>query len=194
MNDEGNELKERILNEAGKLISKYGISKTTMNDIAKACGKGKSTLYHYYVSKEEIALEVINREVEKLFAKMEDVIKSTEDPREQLRLYVLTRIKLLKKMAKFYESFREDYISEYGFIEKIRKRYDRKEIRIISGILENGIKKYVFLIENPEDVAIAFVIALKGFEYKWATEVKQKELFRHVNSLMDVFFRGIDKR
>ncbi|MCD6245271.1 TetR/AcrR family transcriptional regulator [candidate division WOR-3 bacterium] len=194
MNNGNDELKEKILEAAGKLISKYGISKTTMNDIARACGKGKSTLYHYYGSKEEIALEVINREVVKLFSKMRSAIASTDDPKEQLRVYVLTRVKLLKEVADFYESFREDYFREFGFVEKIRKRYDDEEKRIITGILKAGIDKGAFTMENPEDVANAFVIALKGFEYKWATDIKQRDIFRHVNSLMDVFFKGIEKR
>ena len=60
--------------------------------------------------------------------------------------------------------------------------------------MKAGIDKGAFTMENPEDVANAFVIALKGFEYKWATDIKQRDIFRHVNSLMDVFFKGIEKR
>ena len=194
MKNDNDELKERILKEAGKLISKYGVSKTTMNDIAKACGKGKSTLYHYYRGKEEIFLEVINIEVSKLFMKIREVLKSSDDPKEQLKLYVTTRIKLLKDVANFYKSFSEDYIKEYGFVEKIRKKYDEEEKKIISDILKRGVQKGIFFVEDPEKVADAFVIALKGFEYKWATETKQKNIQKYVESLMDIFFKGIEKR
>ncbi|OYW78704.1 MAG: TetR family transcriptional regulator, partial [Sphingobacteriia bacterium 32-37-4] len=40
--------KEDIIREAQKLFQAYGLKKTTMEDIAKALGKGKSTLYYYY--------------------------------------------------------------------------------------------------------------------------------------------------
>jgi AcrR family transcriptional regulator len=45
--------KEDIIREAQKLFQTYGLKKTTMEDIAKALGKGKSTLYYYYQSKEQ---------------------------------------------------------------------------------------------------------------------------------------------
>ena len=47
-------IKAKILEGADKLFQKYGLGKTTMEDIAKDAGKGKSTLYYYFKSKEEI--------------------------------------------------------------------------------------------------------------------------------------------
>ena len=49
-----NEQKERILSAAKNLFSRFGLEKTTMEDIAKAAGKGKSSLYYYFKSKEEV--------------------------------------------------------------------------------------------------------------------------------------------
>lgn len=43
-------LKEKILTGADMLFQKYGLTKTTMEDIAREAGKGKSTLYYYFKS------------------------------------------------------------------------------------------------------------------------------------------------
>ena len=45
-----------ILRAAEALFQKWGLKKTTMEDIAKEAGKGKSTLYYYFKSKAEILL------------------------------------------------------------------------------------------------------------------------------------------
>ena len=42
-----------IINGAKKLVQQYGLKKTTMEDIAKAAGKSKSTLYYYFKDKED---------------------------------------------------------------------------------------------------------------------------------------------
>ena len=42
------QLREESITAAQKLFQQYGLHKTTMEDIAKAMGRGKSTLYYYY--------------------------------------------------------------------------------------------------------------------------------------------------
>lgn len=67
MSEKDELIKTEILREAQKLFVHYGWSKTTMEDIAKAAGKGKSTLYYYYKSKEQIFDNVVTREMEEVF-------------------------------------------------------------------------------------------------------------------------------
>ena len=47
-------VKAAILQAAETLFQRWGIAKTTMEDIAHATGKGKSTLYYYFKSKDEV--------------------------------------------------------------------------------------------------------------------------------------------
>ncbi|MCK4357400.1 MAG: helix-turn-helix transcriptional regulator, partial [Candidatus Cloacimonetes bacterium] len=44
--------KEQILKVAGNIFAKFGLKKTTMDEIAKLARMGKSTLYYYFKSKE----------------------------------------------------------------------------------------------------------------------------------------------
>ncbi|MFW6389223.1 MAG: TetR/AcrR family transcriptional regulator, partial [Marinilabiliaceae bacterium] len=48
-----------ILKSARELFAKFGYRKTTMEDIAQALRKGKSSLYYYFKNKEEIFQAVI---------------------------------------------------------------------------------------------------------------------------------------
>ena len=49
-----NLVKAAILQAAERLFQKWGINKTTMEDIAHEARKGKSTLYYYFKSKEDV--------------------------------------------------------------------------------------------------------------------------------------------
>jgi AcrR family transcriptional regulator len=56
--------RENILKIARDIFSKYGFKKTTLDDIANAVRKGKSSLYYYFESKEDLFQAVIMKEVD----------------------------------------------------------------------------------------------------------------------------------
>jgi AcrR family transcriptional regulator len=51
-------MKQHILQETTKLITKNGISNTSLADIASACKISKGTLYYHYSSKDELIAEI----------------------------------------------------------------------------------------------------------------------------------------
>ena len=53
--------KERILEEALRLLAKNGYLGTSMNDIARQLGVTKAALYKHYTSKQEILDSIVNR-------------------------------------------------------------------------------------------------------------------------------------
>jgi len=54
----------KILEAAGQLFARYGVSKTTMNDIARDAGVARQTLYNAYPSKDEVLRAVIRLDIE----------------------------------------------------------------------------------------------------------------------------------
>ena len=65
--------RENILKIAREIFSKYGFKKTTLDDIANAVRKGKSSLYYYFESKEDLFQAVILKEVNILAHELEIV-------------------------------------------------------------------------------------------------------------------------
>jgi AcrR family transcriptional regulator len=51
MNTVSDEMRNTIICKAGELFSRYGYKKTTMDDIADALQKGKSSIYYYFQNK-----------------------------------------------------------------------------------------------------------------------------------------------
>jgi AcrR family transcriptional regulator len=62
--------RDLILDAAERLIGVLGYSKTTMDDVAKAAGVGKRTIYVHFPSKEEVVLCTIDRIVDRLVARL----------------------------------------------------------------------------------------------------------------------------
>ncbi|MGQ9618346.1 MAG: TetR/AcrR family transcriptional regulator [Candidatus Aminicenantia bacterium] len=187
-------IREKIIEIARAVFSKIGFRKTTMLDISKALYRAKSTLYHYFKSKEEILKAVVEKEALILKEKLEEALKSTDDSREKLKKYAKTRMKSFNYLANFYKAFKDDYLENYNFIQKIRKDYDNYELETIKNILEEGNKSGIFRVENTELTALAIITAMKGLEYPWAVSEKSSNIDRDIDILINVLFYGIVRR
>ena len=67
------EVKKEIIEAAKVVFQKWGLKKTTMEDIAKEAGKGKSTLYYYFKSKEEIFEMLAKAEINNILYKSKNL-------------------------------------------------------------------------------------------------------------------------
>jgi len=142
------EIRTKIIIVASKIFTRYGFKKTTMEEIAMATRKGKSSIYYYFSSKEDIFRAVVEMEAEELKNDLMVEISGIEDPIEQLKAYILFRMHKIKTLSNFYAALKSDYLSHLEFIEKIRRNYDKNEIKIVTEILQKGIKQNKFVINK----------------------------------------------
>jgi AcrR family transcriptional regulator len=124
-------VRENILAIAQEIFSKFGFKKTTLDDIANAVRKGKSSLYYYFNSKEDLFQEVIQKEADILREELAKVLQKDIDPAEKLRDYVMTKITTYRQLANFYNAIEND-TAAVAFIEKVKSQYDQEEIRMIN--------------------------------------------------------------
>ena len=194
MAEEFNEIKKLIINQAQTVFARFGFRKTTMDEVAQASHKGKSTLYHYFQSKEDIYHAVIEKEAKELKEEIRQAISIEANPQDKLRTYIITRMHALKRLANLYEAFKDEYLENYKFIEKIRVSYDEYERIMISGILKEGVNRGEFVIEDIELTSFAIVMATKGLEYPWAIEEDTAKIEENIDTLLHVLFYGLLKR
>jgi AcrR family transcriptional regulator len=188
------EVKDTIISVARHIFSRFGFKKTTMDEIAQAARKGKSSIYYYFASKEEIYQAVVEKEASLLKTELISAIASVDDPREKLKVYVLVRMKTISKLANFYNAIRNEYLSHLEFINQIRAQYDRDEIQMVEGILLEGVKDNEFKIENTSLAAIAIVTALKGMEIPMFWEKEEQDVEKQLDNLINILFYGVVNR
>ncbi len=186
--------RETILKIAQEIFSKYGYKKTTLDDIANAVRKGKSSLYYYFRSKEDLFQAVVMKEVEVLARELDKVVNRNTDPVDKLRDYLLTKITTFRNLANFYNALEND-VTAIGFIEDIKNRYEQDEIRLIKRILIEGVRKNEFEIYDFNLAAIGITMAIKGLEMPLsAGTYGNMNLERSVDVILKILCYGIMKR
>jgi len=188
------EVKEAIVNVARHIFSKFGFKKTTMDEIAVASRKGKSSIYYYFASKEEIFQAVVEKEALILKQELINAISEADSPAQKLKAHVLVRMRSMEKLANFYSAIKDDYLSHLDFVEKIRKKYDQEEIQMMENILKEGVQNNNFEINDTALAAIAIVTALKGMEIPLFWGVEEKDIERRLDHLINILFNGVLKR
>ncbi|MFV9646947.1 MAG: TetR/AcrR family transcriptional regulator, partial [Desulfobacterales bacterium] len=188
------EKKEKIISAATSLFSRFGLEKTTMEDIAKAAKKGKSSLYYYFKSKEEVFAEVIKKEIAGLKTAIIEAIEKEDDPYNKFRKFVDSRLNYLNEKADQYTNVKDEHLKHYEFVENLTADYSNWEISTIKNIVEYGRDKGLFEVTDLDSISQALFFALKGLEYPWAINLTRKEIEKSVEALVDVLLRGISKR
>ena len=191
MKDSHNDMREVIIDAARGIFSRFGFKKTTMDETAEAAYKAKSSIYHYFESKDEIYKSVIEKESTVLKEELIKAVSNVDDPQEKLRVYILTRMNVLNRLLNFHQALKEDYLKHLSFIEQIRGKYYRDEVRMIGNILNEGKKKGIFIIKDVEITAQAIIIALKGFEFPLMIEDNNIDTEKKLDNLLEILFYGI---
>ena len=185
---------DEILTAARSIFSKYGYKKTTLDDIAFAIKKGKSSLYYYFNSKEDIFKAVIEYESNIITKELKDNISLEKDPMKQLENFITSRYNLLKKVVVFYDALNNDLITHLDYVRKVREKYDRLEAEMIKHILQKGIDSDVFYLENIELTALAIQTAIKGIDIPLLISKEEINIEKKVKEILRVLFYGIVKR
>ena len=186
--------KMTILDVAQSLFARFGLSKTTIDDIAKKASMGKASIYYYFTNKEAIFKEVINKEGRQFQEKILKEVNSETSPQSKIRIYIITRMELLKNLSNYYSMLRDDYLRHYSFVEKARHSYDVFETTLLSSILQEGVQNRVFDVQNVTLTAETILVALKGLELKWTTDMPLMEIEQNADSLLRILFKGIEIR
>ena len=69
LSDDTEEARAQILKAAESMFQRYGVSKTTMDDIAKEAGVSRPTVYRYFGDRDSLITALIEARSRRLFDK-----------------------------------------------------------------------------------------------------------------------------
>ena len=186
------EVREQLVQSARQVFVRFGYKKTALDDIAREARKGKSTIYYYFKSKDEIFKAVIDAEAEIRAKTIDDQISIIEDPQLKLKTYVYVRMLTLKKVGNYYEAIKNDLLDNLYFVNSFRNNHFDAEINLVKDLLLEGIEKGVYTIQNSELTAKTIVTLLQGFEVPLILKnLSDEELQKSVDEMLNILFFGI---
>lgn len=187
-----NKTRDQFIQVAGQIFERYGFKKTTMDDIAYAAGKGKSSLYYYFKNKEEVFEAVVANEARQLKEEINQKLESIDKSVDKLRFYILLRMKRFASKGNLYQALNDDFLMTFGFIEKIRNKHREDELVTLNTIFKEGIKRKEFKAVDIEFTSHALLTAMIGFELPLLkTTETEPEFEKKINKVVDMILYGL---
>ncbi len=159
------ETRDRILTEAERLFRVYGYSKTTVGDIAEACGMSPSNVYRFFPSKSAINEAICNRIISEADAALLGIL--------QLDLPASGRLAIL--IAGLDSFMNEHLMSERKVLELVtvamEEQWETIEAHvdrvtaIIAEIIKGGIASGEFREQDPARAAKCVHAAISTFHH-----------------------------
>jgi AcrR family transcriptional regulator len=186
--------KQAILDEALRLFREVGYESASMSELSRRVGGSKSTIYNYFVSKEQIFLELIfhlfESDISNMFLPLENVNESidivlTEFGRRSLTLAYHEDVIVARKLA----------ISESERAHIGQDCYDRAIVitrKKLKEYFQTKIDQSMLRCQNADIAAAQFMALLKAeFDVETLLGLKkslsQEEIEGYVQRAVGVF-------
>jgi AcrR family transcriptional regulator len=187
---------EEILSGAKKLFGKHGLKKTTMEEIATAAGKGKSTLYYYFPSKIEIFEAVVEDEMKNVVKRIREAVNISLTAKDKLKAYLQAQITSIIGFHSFREVLFDDIVDSMRMLICIKSRYEQIQIDMITEILLGGIQSGEFkemTIERMNKISFVMVTVFRGLHFPLSIELSEQRTHEYFDEMIDMLITGIGK-
>jgi AcrR family transcriptional regulator len=182
---------ESILNTAKKMFGRYGLQKTTLDEIARMARVAKATIYNYFGSKDSVYLEVLRREANEIVEKISFSVGQEALPGDKVVAFARARFQYMRQAINILNLDRDGIEKVLPKAESIRSELFEREVDIICSILEEGVEKGVFCLNNVPLAASAIGHALRGFELNWLVQENEEQIEYHLDELTNIIFYGL---
>ncbi|MHA4810968.1 TetR/AcrR family transcriptional regulator [Flavitalea flava] len=190
------EIVERdIIDTARTLFKQFGFKKTTMGDIARSLGRGKSSLYYYYPSKEDIFEAVIRTEMDELMEQIYSSIEKASSSKEKLIIYCRCRLNKLTQLYYLSDALKSEIAELDCVMSDMKSKFDTSHVELVKDILEEGVNNGEFKKvnrDNIELVAYLMVSSFRGLAIPlMVSQQRYPRLDLQIDSIVDIMVEGI---
>ena len=120
--------KEKILEAAREIFFKKSFYEATMDDIALLSGVKKPTIYYYFPSKIDLASQLLELNVKKIFEKISEIISKTNNIKQRIKMIVDFYINLLEENSKTFiimQRIGYDFMQKEDSKKKINELFEK---------------------------------------------------------------------
>lgn len=186
--EEQSRRQKEIFDASVHLFLEKGFNETSMREIAEAASVGKSTLYNYFSTKDDILIFYFRDEIEKISQRAKEIAQQDLSLTEKLRnimqmhlVYLIDHSNIFLKLTMELQRLSPDSQQK---IQDYRHSYQD----LLQGLIEQGIQSGEFRPINPLFAArsVSSLLSLAAFTSRPTGTPEEM-----MEDAMGIFFEGI---
>lgn len=191
MKEAWSDKRDHLIRAAIGVISRFGIKKTALEDIAKASGLATSSLYYYFPSKDNLVKVALSSISNKLLEEVEEIASSLEHPKRKLIAVLKSPFSSAHQsglMVNLDAMTRSEVLHmSQDIVEDFRRRYTI----FIKCILEQGKTEGIFAIKDPDLTSTAISAGFMGLFFNTADKEHFKSIVLRIDELIEILLNGL---
>ena len=155
---------EVIIEAAIKRFAHFGVTKTTMNEIAADLSLSKASLYYYFPDKLNLYAGVLQTITENGAKEDEQEIANEKDPFKAIIYFLEKRTDFIIKyhnILEYLKTFSPSTIP--AELQPVFTHLKKRELQRLTLIIEKGVQSGLFKIKDAKKTAELFFDFLEGF-------------------------------
>jgi AcrR family transcriptional regulator len=185
-----------ILDAFMKLVSRFGIDKTTMQDVAKEVGISVGVIYKDFENKEDLIDAYIGRLIQQFMLSCEQILDIALPPEQLLHEFIIGFFKTINRLVIQDRGFFQ-FISDEASIKYMRHNFHKKDLFLkeltgmIARIMDQGVREGVFEIEDIPKTASLFLSAFSKYAKMLFTGQDEAETLAGIEEMFHFIIRAI---
>jgi len=150
-------LEEKIVRSASRLFARKGFHTCTMRDIATAARVSTGAIYHYFPSKEDVYLAIVQREYRRRREMIE--AKKLENPstEELVRSAVILLFQMAEEYGKAEQLVLHLRVPETPRLRKEVRQLREELLQYVADLVETGVRRGTLRSCDPTIAATALI-------------------------------------
>lgn len=187
----------QILEAGEKLFAKKGFYPTTMEEVARAAGLAKGTIYCHFDNKRDLFFSIIENKLDILLEQIEKEMRKDEIISQRIKLAIGIHLRFLEENRDFFkimqalpESLKEVMGKRLkGTVIKRQSRY----IEILDQLIQKGIRNQEIKALDPRKLAVILVGMIHSLTIYWISQKEKGSLSQDDSLVWQVLWEGIKK-
>ena len=192
--------KEKLLTAATRLFAEKGFAGVSIRQLTEAAGVNSAMISYYYGGKEGLYEAVLTTQYERLLTKSEAVAALEAPVKEKIRQYAevirLTHTADQPLMARLIQG---ELTSPTACMEKVVRNYASRIVRIVGGILQEGIDSGEMRTDIPLNYATMALAGMINFFFilREVTRTMVPDLYlgdeEFVEAALKIYLKGMGR-
>lgn len=158
---EKEQIRQCLLTKGKELFIKFGLSKTSVDDLVQACGIAKGSFYKFFSSKEELFYVILNKQDEIRNKLIVEHLQKNLPPKEMISSFFHLAFKLADENALLMQWFQDGEYERITrklprhLIENTSQDHTEKGIIFVQALIQRGM-----LREQDPEVIVGVMRAI----------------------------------
>jgi AcrR family transcriptional regulator len=183
-----------ILEAARRIFAEKGFAETSVDEIAHAAGVAKGTVYLYYPSKRDIYWEALKGGLVAMCETLEVQVRAAETTEGKIRAFMQTKLHFFEEHQDFFKIYHLEFanaILQPSCFERDLKEFHVRQIHLLTGALEDGVRRRLIRRLPAEDTAFAILNLTRGVIVRRLLGMAKTTIEEDLSLMFDLTWKGL---